>query len=41
MLNNKLVGAVEEWSDLVCPTNACAAVNPDIGVEREVLVEVG
>jgi probable 2-oxoglutarate dehydrogenase E1 component DHKTD1 len=32
---------VKGLSDLVWPTDARAAVNPDTGVEREVLVEVG
>ncbi len=39
--HDKPTGAVEEWSDLVWPTDARAVFNPDTGVERDVLVEVG
>jgi probable 2-oxoglutarate dehydrogenase E1 component DHKTD1 len=40
-LPDKPAGAVKGLSDLVWPTDARAVVNPDTGVERDVLVEVG
>jgi probable 2-oxoglutarate dehydrogenase E1 component DHKTD1 len=38
---NKPTGVVREWSDLFWPTDARTIVNPDTGVEREFLIEVG
>lgn len=40
-MHDKPAGAVNGWSDLVWPTDARAVVNPDTGVERDVLIEVG